>query len=113
MEEIKTNEIYRDAFDELGITQAQLAELVNLGMPITQSVRGKISDKLALRKNVGADGTPKNERGVTKVEALAMELLRLLNAMLKGKEMGITDIEFDETGRISDKTFRAMKKAIK
>lgn len=81
-------QIYKDCFEKLPVNQGGLARVMNLGEPLTKSARNKISDKLNQAPN----------KGITKQEALAIQLLLLLN-----KEGIPPDLlEFDNKGRLKN-----------
>lgn len=73
--------IFNQMFEELNVSQAQLARIMNLGT-LSQAARNRVSDRLCGRT------------GITKDVALCVQLLAKL------QEMGVDIIamEFDETG---------------
>lgn len=86
-------EIYRECFNLLPLNQGELARLLTLGEPITQSTRNKVNDKL----NAVAC------RGVPKSEAFSLQALKLLHLIFEKRGLDIKDLEFDTNGRITDR----------
>ncbi|WP_299194729.1 hypothetical protein [uncultured Amphritea sp.] len=78
--------IYQGCYEELGLESAELARLLNLG-ELTRSHRHKVDDKVN-----GREG-----RGITKTEALLMQVL----CELAKQGVKLETIQFDETGRIT------------
>lgn len=85
--------IYKECFEALPINQGELARLLNLGEPVTKAARNKISDKL---NNAPGKAVPKSE-------AFALQALKLLHLIYERKALSIDDIEFDASGRITQK----------
>ncbi|MFK5950938.1 MAG: hypothetical protein QM500_19475 [Methylococcales bacterium] len=80
------HQIYTKCFELLPISRGELARLFNLGEPPTPSTRSRVSDKL--------NGVP--GKGITKPEALAMQMLVLLH----NAGVDIEKLKFDDTGQL-------------
>lgn len=86
-------EIYKECFEAFSINQGELARLLNLGEPVTRAARNKISDKL---NNAPGKAVPKSE-------AFALQALKLLHLIYERKGISIAEIDFDPSGRITQK----------
>lgn len=78
--------VFKDTIDQIKIKKLTLLRILNLGESVTKSVRSNVSDKVR-----GAKG-----KGVTKADALSLQLILLLEK----NGFDLNSIEFDESGRI-------------
>ncbi|KZL22678.1 hypothetical protein [Pseudovibrio sp. Ad37] len=92
-------EIYRKSFERFAGNQGDLARLMDLGGALTNSKRGNISEKLK-----GVKG-----KGISKAEALAIQLLTVFSTSLAENGHSVSDIEFDEDGFLTKETEQLLK----
>ncbi|MGH0003604.1 hypothetical protein ACQU0X_26305 [Pseudovibrio ascidiaceicola] len=92
-------EIYRQSFERFAGNQGDLARLMDLGGPLTNSKRGNISEKLK-----GVKG-----KGISKSEALAIQLLVVISESLTESGLSISDIKFDEEGFLTKETEQLLR----
>lgn len=96
-------ENYLACFEAIGLPRSEIARILNLGADVSKSVAAKLSDKLNSAPN----------RAITKADALNAELLKLLHLVLATRGISIESLEFDDTGKITDRYTRNVLKQFK
>jgi len=96
-------ENYLACFEAIGLPRTEIARILNLGADVTKSAAAKLSDKLNCAPN----------RAITKADALNGELLKLTHLLLATRGLSLESLEFDDTGKITDRYIRNTLKQFK